>query len=84
MRAYGTLTNCYKLSNSEFMKLFALVRLGSYYNIINIDHVDIESLIEEVQPAGICMANGKNLESEERDIIRAKIVGEKLKAPTKY
>ncbi len=79
MRAYGTLTNCYKLSNNEFMKLSALVRLGAYYGIIDVKHVDMDKLIEDVQPAGICMMQGRNVESDERDIIRAEYVGRELR-----
>jgi len=78
MRAYGTLTNCYKLSNNEFMKLIALVRLGSYYKITDISGVDVQKLIEDVQPAGICKMKGRSVESDERDIIRAEYVGRVL------
>jgi len=79
MRAYGTLTNCYKLSNNEFMKLMALARLGAYYKIVDLSDVDVDKLIEDVQPASICMMKQKNIDSEERDIIRAKYVGKTLK-----
>lgn len=74
MRSYGILSNCYKLSNNEFMKLIAMVKLGEYYGLTHLDGVDLDKLIEDVQPAGICMMAGKNIDADKRDIIRAEYV----------
>lgn len=79
LRAYGQLTNCYTIDTSEFMELFAYLKLGIFYGLLKADSDDaLTDLITSVQPAGICMLAGKMTDEETRDKIRAKIIGERL------
>ena len=77
-RAYGVLKHCYKLGCNEFMQLIALVKLGIYYGFFQLDSSAVERLIVDVQPANLCLKAGKELETAERDLLRAKLVGENL------
>lgn len=74
LRAFGIVTNAYKLSTAETMQLLAMVRLGGYYGYFNIsDDIEFQNLITECQPANIqsrCGAEGANA----RDVVRAKHV----------
>lgn len=71
-RAYGTLTNCVKLSSAEFMKLIAFIKLGSALNLLKINdkHI-VDELVVKLQPANISLAAGRVLTDLERDIYRA-------------
>lgn len=74
LRAFGILSNCYSISKSEFMELIAFVKLGIYYKEMECDDIDsLESLITEIQPAGLCLAQGRRLDGGERDVVRAKM-----------
>lgn len=76
MRAYGVLTNAYKLGSDEFMDCIALVKLGVYYDIIRVSDFEMfDDIIIKMQPASlISMAGGEFLQPEERDVFRAKCV----------
>ncbi len=73
LRSYGLLTSCYCMTKSEFMELFAFVKLGIYYDIFECDDTfDPETFMTEVQPASLCLAAGRRLDGAERDVVRAK------------
>lgn len=79
MRAYGVLTNAYKLESGEFMHLTALLKLGIFYNYIKIkDKEKLEKLILGAQPANLQSLSNKELSPEERDIFRANFVAKTL------
>lgn len=78
-RAYGTVTNAYKLSTEEAMKQLALVRLGGYYGYIDIkDENMFQRLITSVQPANMQKLGGGNISADERDVLRARHVRSSL------
>ncbi len=74
LRSYGVICNCYSISKSEFMELIAFVKLGIYYNILGCsDYAALETLINEAQPATLCLAQSRRLASNERDKVRAEM-----------
>lgn len=78
-RSYGTLLNARVLSGDEFMSLISDLRLGVMTGVISgISVENMNSLIYEVQPATLIASAGRNLDSHGRDVLRAKIVREKL------
>ncbi len=74
MRSWGILTNCCKISSSEFMKLLGYVRLGVAMGYIDRDIDRIDNLAVATQPAMLCMFAKKILGAEERDRARAALV----------
>lgn len=79
-RAYGTLANAHIISSKETMNQLSLMRLG----------VDLEmfpaverSLVDELfiltQPAHLQKAHSEKLSADERDLIRADMMRERLK-----
>ncbi len=79
-RAYGILANAHSISSKETMNLLSLLRLG----------VDMElfpgtqrSLVDELflvtQPAHLQKQVSDKLSADERDLIRADMVRERLK-----
>lgn len=71
-RAYGILTNCEKISFSEFLKLVSDVRLGAALGFVALDDAyKIDDLIASVRPANIALLSDEELSSAERDILRA-------------
>lgn len=83
-RAWGVLTNAYKLPTAEFMQLMAFVKLGVYYDMIKLsDPQRMEKLITEAQPANLINISGKKLEAEERDLYRAAYTAKTLKTLAK-
>lgn len=80
-RAYGILCHAYIMDSKEFMKLFALVKLGVYYGVIKVsDAQRLEKLFTDAQPANIINLSGKELDGEERDVFRAAYVGKTLRS----
>ena len=74
LRSYGIICSCYTMSKSEFMELIAFVKLGVYYNILSCsDFAALEKIILDVQPASLCLSQGRRLEVGERDKVRASI-----------
>ncbi|MBP3938860.1 MAG: protein arginine kinase [Clostridia bacterium] len=77
-RAWGILKNARVLSGDEFMELSSLLRMGISNNSIDFDIAKLNELTTRVQPATINAAEGKELSSQQRDILRAKWVREAL------
>ncbi len=79
-RAYGILANAHSISSKEAMNLLSLMRLG-----VDLDHFPkVErSLIDELfiitQPAHLQKQFSEKLAAEERDLLRADMVRERLK-----
>ena len=67
------------MSNDESNKLLSNVRFGVSLGIIKDISLDlINSLIVELQPATLMINQNKNMTPQERDIVRAKILRDKL------
>ena len=77
-RAYGILKSARILPVKEFMTLVSKVRLGAVAGFINVKPETVDELMISMQPATINAAAGKNLDSRERDIERAKQVRQRL------
>lgn len=82
LRSWGVLTNCYKVSASEFMQLLAYVKLGVYYGIIKVKDYDrLEKLNVDAQPANIANICGRTFSGDvERDVYRAGYCGKTLRS----
>lgn len=79
-RSYGILSSARMLSSDEFMELISNVRLGITMKIIDARLEAVNELINEVQPSTLVAAAGRNLDTRQRDELRARIVREKLSA----
>ncbi len=77
-RAWGILKNARVLSGDEFMELSSLLRMGISTKSIDFDIAKLNELTTRVQPATINASEGKELNSSQRDILRAKWVREAL------
>lgn len=78
-RAYGILSNCHKISTSEFMKLLAQVKLGVSLGLISFkDQAVLDRLLELAKPATLMQISGKDLNANERDLFRANYLHKKL------
>jgi protein arginine kinase len=78
-KSFGVLTNAVFLSYNEFLSHIARVKLGVMLGLVDLsDIVAIDDLIIQARPANICEQYGKTLSSIDRDLYRAKLVGNKL------
>jgi len=79
-RSIGILKYSRMLSSQECLNLLSKVRMGIEMDIIkDIDFNKINDLLVKVQPATLQLIEGRDLDTKERDIIRAKIVRETLR-----
>jgi len=78
-RAYGILANAHSISSKETMNLLSLLRLG--VDLAMFPAVD-RSLVDELfiltQPAHLQKEHSEKLSAEERDLLRADMVRERL------
>lgn len=80
-RALGTLKSARVISSGEAVQLLSLVRLGVDMGFVaNLKHTELNSLFLLMQPAHLQKLYGRALGSSERDVRRADLVREKLKA----
>lgn len=78
-RAWGIVTNAYKLNTEEAMRYLALVRLGEYYGYIDIsDGNEFQNLITSCQPANMQRLGGNDMSAEDRDRMRARHIAATL------
>lgn len=74
-RSYGLFANARKMDSKELMKLISDVKLAVNLSIIeHIDDITLNKLIIYAQPANLQKIAGKELTSEECDVIRAELV----------
>ena len=68
--------SAYMMSSSEFLKLFAVVKLGVYMGIIKtVNNKTLTELLIGAMPATLMLENGKDTSSDtERDKLRAEYV----------
>lgn len=72
MRAWGILTNAYKINSGEFMEYISQVKLGAALGLIKIKQFEaIDDIITECRPAVLSVKRGREMTSVERDILRA-------------
>lgn len=71
-RAYGVLSNCEKVSYSEFLQLISGVKLGAALGFLEIENFSVlDDLISAVRPANVNLFIDKPLTAAERDVYRA-------------
>lgn len=79
-RAYGNLANAHIISSKETMNLLSLFRLGLELGMFpGADHALAEELFILTQPAHLQLQFSEKLSAEERDILRADMVRERLR-----
>lgn len=83
MRAYGILTNAYRLPFDEFEEKYALVKLGVYYGFISCtDTAAFEAMLDKYRPANMMTQAKKIMNDGERDLYRAANAAAELKSLT--
>src|ERR1043166_471346 len=79
-RAYGILANAHSISSKETMNLLSLMRLGVDMGLFpGGDRGLVDELFIVTQPAHLQKQHSEKLSAEERDLLRADMVRERLK-----
>ena len=79
-RAYGILANAHSISSKETMNLLSLLRLGiDLGSFPGTERALVDELFLTTQPAHLQKQISDKLSAEERDLIRADMVRERLK-----
>jgi protein arginine kinase len=79
-RAYGILANAHSISSKETMNLLSLLRLGVDMELFpGTQRALVDELFLTTQPAHLQKQVSDKLSAEERDLIRADMVRERLK-----
>src|SRR6266481_7516227 len=79
-RAYGILANAHSISSKETMNLLSLMRLGVDMGLFpGVDRSLVDELFILTQPAHLQKQHTEKLSAEERDLLRADMVRERLK-----
>jgi protein arginine kinase len=79
-RAYGILANAHSISSKETMNLLSLMRLGVDVNLFpGVDRSLVDELFILTQPAHLQKQHSEKLSAEERDLLRADMVRDRLK-----
>src|SRR5215469_15002976 len=79
-RAYGILANAHSISSKETMNLLSLMRLGIDVGLFpGVDRSLVDELFILTQPAHLQKQHSEKLTAEERDLLRADMVRERLK-----
>jgi protein arginine kinase len=79
-RAYGILANAHSISSKEAMNLLSLMRLGvDLGNFPKVERWLIDELFIITQPAHLQKQFSEKLAAEERDLLRADMIRERLK-----
>jgi protein arginine kinase len=79
-RAYGILANAHSISSKETMNLLSLMRLGLDFGLFpGVDRSLADELFILTQPAHLQKSHSEKLSAEERDLLRADMVRERLK-----
>jgi protein arginine kinase len=79
-RAYGILANAHSISSKETMNLLSLMRLGVDLGLFpGADRALVDELFLTTQPAHLQKQLSDKLSAEERDLLRADMVRERLK-----
>ncbi len=79
-RAYGILANAHSISSKETMNLLSLMRLGIDVGVFpGVDRALVDELFILTQPAHLQKQHSEKLTAEERDLLRADMVRERLR-----
>jgi protein arginine kinase len=79
-RAYGILANAHSISSKETMNLLSLLRLGVDLGLFpGVERSVVDELFLVTQPAHLQKQFSDKLSAEERDLMRADMVRERLK-----
>jgi protein arginine kinase len=79
-RAYGVLANAHIISSKETMNLLSLMRLGVDLGLFpGVERSLVDELFIFTQPAHLQKQHSEKLSAEERDLLRADMVRERLK-----
>jgi protein arginine kinase len=79
-RAYGILANAHSISSKETMNLLSLMRLGVDLSLFpGVDRSLVDELFILTQPAHLQKQHSEKLSAEERDLLRADMVRERLR-----
>src|SRR5436189_5491171 len=79
-RAYGILANAHSISSKETMNLLSLMRLGVDIGLFRgVDRALVDELFILTQPAHLQKQHSEKLSAEERDLLRADMMRERLK-----
>src|SRR5712672_3454954 len=79
-RAYGILANAHSISSKETMNLLSLMRLGVDMGLFpGADRALVDELFLTTQPAHLQKQISEKLSAEERDLLRADMVRERLR-----
>jgi protein arginine kinase len=79
-RAYGILANAHSISSKETMNLLSLMRLGvDTGSFPGVDRSLVDELFILTQPAHLQKQHSEKLSAEERDLLRADMVRERLR-----
>jgi len=79
-RAYGILANAHSISSKETMNLLSLMRLGVDIGLFpGVDRALADELFILTQPAHLQKQHSEKLSAEERDLLRADMLRERLK-----
>lgn len=78
-RAYGILANAHSISSKEAMNLLSLMKLGIDLNLFpGVDRALADELFVLTQPAHLQQRHTEKLGAEERDVLRADMLRERL------
>lgn len=78
-RAFGVLTNAYSMNSKEAMNLLSIMRLGVDLGMFAEElRTAVDELFIETQPAHMQKGIARKLSAEERDLLRAEIIRERL------
>jgi protein arginine kinase len=78
-RAYGTLANAHSISSKETMNLLSLMKLGLDIGLFpGLERALVDELFLTTQPAHLQKQHAGKLDAEERDVIRADMLRERL------
>lgn len=79
-RAWGILTNCYKISEEETIKLLGELKIGIALDLIKVKDINvIESLIVDIKPYSLTKISESKIAMSELDKFRAKFISSILK-----
>ncbi len=79
-RAYGILANAHSISSKETMNLLSLMRLGIDMSLFPaVDRSLVDELFILTQPAHLQKQHSEKLTAEERDLLRADMVRDRLR-----
>ncbi len=83
-RAYGILANAHSISSKETMNLLSLMRLGVDFGLFaELDRALVDELFIDTQPFHLQRRYSDKLSAEERDLLRADMLRERLKTVTR-